>query len=233
MLHQTTMGMGKKMTLPSNIYIDIHSHSPSPSKDVITFCSLFHDQSISECENTFFSVGLHPWHIDSTDCKNALLELDRSAQSEDIIAIGETGLDRAITTKFERQKKVLKEQLRIAEKYNKPLLIHCVRAFPEIISLLKKSKVPIIIHGFQGNFKISDELLKHNFYISIGAAILKEIPKHIHALQLIPLENLFLETDESDESIKTIYAKVSELLEVEEKELMTQIQANTTKLFHL
>jgi Tat protein secretion system quality control protein TatD with DNase activity len=90
-----------------------------------------------------------------------------------VVAIGECGLDRNIDLPLDIQTSIFKRHIELAETLQKPLVIHCVRAFSELIALKKntKSTVPWIIHGFHKKEEVFQQLLKHDFYFSFGAAM--------------------------------------------------------------
>jgi len=120
-------------------YINIHSHSSGDESQVLTIRSLFHNENPDDFNESLFSIGLHPWHISNTDIQLAIKLVKERSGDERIIAIGEAGLDRTIETKMDFQQEVLKQHLDIAEWRDKPLIIHCVRAFPEVRKLIRQS----------------------------------------------------------------------------------------------
>jgi len=106
------------------------------------------------------------------------------------------------------------------------LIIHCVRAYSDLLKLKKESKsgVPWIIHDYRGNLETTLSLIKHGFYFSVGERLLKDDSKQA-VFRSIPLEHLFLETDESEFSIANIYSMTAQVLRLDENEL-TQIAAH-------
>ena len=75
------------------------------------------------------------------------------SKTDSVLAIGECGLDKACDTNFKLQQQVFTTQVNWANEIKKPLIIHCVRAYGEVLSLLQKNnnKVPVIFHGFNKN----------------------------------------------------------------------------------
>lgn len=137
-------------------------------------------------------MGVHPWNINSTDLNSAIHELEISASNSNVIAIGEIGLDRIIETPLFIQEDVLQKQLLIAEKYNKPVIIHCVKCFSELISIRKKRqpKLPWIIHDFRKNNQIAEDLIALGCYLSFGKALLTN-KKLQSVFQSLPINKLF------------------------------------------
>lgn len=121
----------------------------------------------------FYSVGIHPWNVGKVNGRSIRL-LAALAAEPSVVAIGECGLDavgaddRGQT--LERQTELLRVHFDLSERLEKPLLLHIVRAFPEIIALKKKWRPsqPWIIHGFRGKPQLARELLAHGFYLSFG-----------------------------------------------------------------
>jgi TatD DNase family protein len=128
---------------------------------------------------------------------------------------------------------VFVEQIKIANKINKPLIIHCVKAFNELINCLNlnDNKVPVIIHGFNNNENIARVMVNEGFYFSFGKALLGYESNAAKAIKNVGRKNFFLETDDADISIKYIYKKASELLGIDEEIIKQQIQSNFENVF--
>ena len=159
-----------------------------------------------------------------------------SSDSQFLKAIGECGLDRmgAGAGWFEIQKDVFKEQIELSEQYSKPLIIHAVRSYPDIISIRKetKSKQPWIIHGFNGNEHSAEQLLRHDgIYLSLGDVLFKNEKRAERLLDIIPSDRLFLETDVAERSIVEVYEKASLLSGVATDILRKDIFDNFVKIF--
>jgi TatD DNase family protein len=113
------------------------------------------------------------------------------------------------------------------------MIIHCVKAFNELIRIKKENKVsvPMIIHGFNNNEQIAEQLLKENFYLSFGKAILINNSNAQKVFKNTGIEKLFLETDDSDVSIKSIFDKAAELKGMSVEELKEKIYLNFKTIF--
>lgn len=212
-------------------YIDIHSHQISASKNTFTLVNCFPldiERALMTEPQQFYSVGIHPWHI-STNYNNELDILSSFATNKQVLAIGETGIDKVCKTPFELQLKLFKEQIAIAEKVKKPLIIHCVKAFSELIQIKKECQpsMPWILHGYRGNKTSTEQLLRHNFYFSFGKgmSLLKA------SLNAVPLNKLFLETDNEDDCIENRYKTAANLLEIPEDKLKLLVYSNFKNLF--
>ena len=215
-------------------YVNIHTHSSNyiDNKEFIEIQNIDVDNIVNVDVSHFYSIGIHPW-----DCQQSTVDsqqiLMKCLGDLNFLAIGECGLDRACDADFELQKKVFIKQIELSEQFNKPLIIHAVRSYPDIISIRKetKSKADWIIHGFQGNEQSAEQLLKHNIYLSLGDVLFKNETKAQRLLQTIPLEKLFLETDVAERKISDVYEKAALLSGIEMDKLRNEIFNNFVKIF--
>ena len=158
----------------------------------------------------------------------------RFSDSQILKAIGECGLDRACDSDFELQREVFIKQIELSEQYHKPMIIHAVRSYPDIISIRKetKSNQPWIIHGFNGNEHSAEQLLRHDgIYLSLGDVLFKNEKRAERLLDIIPSDRLFLETDVAERSIVEVYEKASLLSGVATDILRKDIFDNFVKIF--
>lgn len=194
-------------------FIDIHTHHSSHIDGTLSILNCFPEQiKIEDNIERVISVGLHPWHVDKDNASSIINLIQAIASHKNVLAIGEIGLDRTIDTALSVQEMYFLKQIEIAESLNKPLIMHCVRCFPELLSIKKrvKASTPWLIHGFRNNSQIACELLKQNCYLSFGEALLFD-KKNQDLFIKIPLNRVFLETDESEISISEIYNKAAQL----------------------
>lgn len=182
---------------------------------------------------SYFSLGIHPWFIERQDIETAFQSLESFQHQSQLLAVGECGLDRCINTEMDRQIAIFSRQIAWAEHINKPLIVHCVRAFAELLQI-KKSLAPNqawIIHGFNGKPALATQLLKHGCYLSFGKALLQACNQANLALQATPIDQLFFETDAADISIDTIYAAAAKIRGVDIASLRQQILNNFKRVF--
>lgn len=210
-------------------YIDIHCHQ-ARSEDALEIIN----QDITEIQassSKYFSAGLHPWYI-KPDSTEQIIEITHQSG---LLAIGECGLDKTISIPMARQIEVFEQQLKIARQLNKPLIIHCVKAFNELLQLKKRYSqltVPWIIHGYQAKPAQTWQLLKHDCYFSFGAALLQSASYAGQSLQLLPAERFFLETDAAEQiRIEQVYAAAAKIRQLELPELKQQMVANFRRVF--
>ncbi len=150
-----------------------------------------------------------------------------------VLAIGECGLDKLCHTAWNLQVVVFKQQIELANKLNKPLIIHCVRAFDELLQVFEENPpiVPVIVHGFNKKDNIAERLVSAGMYISFGAAILKDSSPAALALKNMPADRFFLETDNADISIGDMYHAAAVIREIKEEAVILQVQQNFATVF--
>lgn len=176
------------------------------------------------------SVGLHPWYATMSNLEADYLRLEEIAQSTAVKLIGECGLDRLRGESLENQLIILKRQLNLAEALSKPVILHCVKYFDELMAVqaAMKLKVPLIIHGFNKHQELGRQLLSKGFNLSFGRALLN--PGSGAAALLPALDLFFLETDDADVDIQEIYQAAANLKKCTVEELKALIFANWKKI---
>ncbi len=148
-------------------------------------------------------MGIHPWDAEKITAESIEMLKERSADPQ-VIAIGEAGLDALKGGDMARQIELFKCHAAISEALKKPLIIHAVKTFQQIISLHDSLRpaLPWIIHGFRGKAPLAVQLFKHGFYLSLGEKFNPE------AAAALPAACLFVETDESLLPIQEIARRV-------------------------
>lgn len=173
---------------------------------------------------SYFSVGIHPKNIDENWEKH-FEAFKKISLQDNCLAIGECGLDALIDIDANLQKTVFERQILWANEIQKPVIIHCVKRFQELIPFQKLAEVPLIIHGFNKRKSVTDEMLKHGFFLSFGKSVLYNLSLQ-SILKEIPIDKIFLETDDTDFDIAELYQKVSEIKEISLEELQKKISEN-------
>ncbi len=178
-----------------------------------------------------YSVGIHPWYIDSKTIKEELAEMKIASSHKNVLAIGECGLDRICNTDFKLQEKVFIEQILWANEIAKPLIIHCVKAHHETLILLKEYNrtSPVIFHGFNNKLETANKILEQGYYLSFGKHLMN--PSVENVFSKISLEKIFLETDDSDIGIDAIYKQAAKIKNISTEQLSLQIKKNLDRIF--
>ena len=215
-------------------FVDIHTHMGHDESETVTVQN-FHpgEEFPAFFGRNFFSVGLHPWNLKSENENNFMLQLVREVMEYDhVIFVGECGLDKKVVGNFSEQERIFEAHARIADEVEKPLIIHCVRAYNEVVSLHKKimPKVPWIFHGYNGSIDLTRRLADHNFMFSFGKFLFYPGSNAVESFNYLPLSKIFLETDESNCHVRKFYAQAASLKGIGIDELIKATIENFNRL---
>lgn len=215
------------------MYIDIHTHLRfQEDENIFSIYNLNIPDHFCRCgldlKDKKYSLGIHPWKINENLLSENLRFIEENGAFECVKAIGECGLDKLTDTSWSLQMRAFQAQIIISEKLKKPLIIHCVKAFDELISLKKEMNPlqPWIIHGFRGKKEQMEQLIHQGLYLSFGLKF------NIDTLREAPLDKIHLETDDVEISILQVYQKVSESLNIPMETLVCQLQKNFARRFN-
>lgn len=216
-------------------YIDIHSHGSRSADLIFTVENLMAHEGFlpGNVPGIAYSFGIHPWFLNESNQELLIKSVREIAHSPNLIAIGEAGFDKLNGPSPELQRKTFEEQVLIAEDFRLPVIIHCVRAWDELLSVYKNSKpkMPWLIHGFRGNKMLAAQLLSKGMYLSFWFDfVLKTESSDL--LKSLPSDRIFLETDGADVDIRDIYEKVANDLSLSVEELKSTIYTNFNVFFN-
>lgn len=211
-------------------YFNLHTHKFTNNSSVLELVNQYpweFDASIPQ-----YSIGIHPWYIDENRLESDLKTIEEKLQLKECLALGECGLDKRIEIPIEVQITVFEKQILLAEKHQKPLVLHLVAAFDELIAIKKRMKisVPIIIHGFSKNEQVAKQLIDNGFYISFGKYLLRN-PELKSVFQSIPNDRFFLETDTIEETLEEVYTLASKYKNIKIEDLIEIVNSNFKKVF--
>jgi TatD DNase family protein len=223
------------MILPqSSDYIDIHTHGGKPGTGVFIVENLMaHEgKSPGDLPEQAFTFGIHPWYINEKNHDQLINSISAAVVFPNMVALGEAGFDKLRGPSIELQRKAFEEQVAISEEIKKPVVIHCVRAWEELLLSHKKLKfeMPWLIHGFRGNVGLATQLLSKGMYLSFWFDFVIR-PEAAHLLRSVPKDRIFLETDGADVDIRDIYQKVANDIDVSVDELKAIIRTNFYRIF--
>jgi TatD DNase family protein len=130
------------------------------------------------------------------------------------------------------QIEVFEKQIALAELHQKPLVLHLVAAFQELIEIKNRLKisVPIIIHGFSKNKQVAKELINNGFYLSFGKYLLRN-PELESVFKSIPNDKFFLETDTIEERLEDVYQLAAKYKNIDVNQLTEIITNNYNTVF--
>ncbi len=221
--------------MQNTFYVDVHTHKPgNPPGAICIFNFLIGREAAGLLPDDWVcSAGVHPWYIDERLVEKHLNEVEELSAGNRIIAIGETGLDRLTGAPMELQKVIFSRHLAIAAQSRKPVIVHCVKAHNELKAAYKdeQAETPLIIHGFNSNAVIAEQMLKSGFFLSFGEALFKPNSNASSLITNIPEDRLFLETDDSERSIFDVYRRAAELRQTTVEHLRDVIARNFNHCF--
>ncbi|MBQ3617332.1 MAG: TatD family hydrolase [Bacteroidales bacterium] len=197
----------------------IHNHIVDyPDKNVLDIGT---DEK--EADNAqLFSTGIHPKLIDNTFDEKFKI-VSNLAALPNCAAIGECGIDVFSSATVAKQKETFIQHLHLAQQYSKPVIIHCVRAYSEIISAINATRfsLPVVMHSYNGNIQTTEQLLRReNIYFSFSDKILARNSSAQKSLEIIPLCRILIETDNSSSPLQPIVSLIATQKRVGEEEVI-------------
>ncbi|MGJ8680926.1 TatD family hydrolase [Paraglaciecola sp.] len=202
------------MFVDSHCHLDRLDKSPEELAEVLKFarnrgvehflcvCVSVNDypsmlKAVDDFDDVSVSCGVHPLHQEEACEFNELLAM---ADSEKVVAIGETGLDYFYSAETkEVQLKSFVDHIKVANQLNKPLIIHTRDAKEDTLNLLREHKAPEttgVLHCFTEDWPMAQAAIELGFYISIsGIVTFKTATELQEVVKQIPLEKLLIETD--------------------------------------
>ena len=194
---------------------DIHTHRIDAREAVISV----NPWEFAPVDGLCYSVGIHPWQVGrATDAD--FDRLAECARSDNVLMIGECGIDKLRGGELSMQTGVLERHIALSEQVCKPLVLHCVRASNELCRLRRQLRpsMPWVVHGFRGNARVAGQLLDAGFYLSYGERFNPE------ALAITPADRLLAETDESLLPIDEIYRRLAAARQIEVDEFVRNVE---------
>jgi TatD DNase family protein len=205
------------------MFFDLHSHQ-IPKQGIFQ-----HELGQDLPAAQHYSVGFHPRFLDE-DWQSSLALMAQHFQDPYCIAIGECGLD-ALGPNINLQTEAFHHQLALAKSYQKPVILHGVKRWAEIMAVCKNYDIPKIVHGFNKHLALAEQLLQHNFHLSFGKSLLYKLSLQ-NVFRQMPLHRVFLETDDADTDIAQIYAQAAQIKQISIDDLQLQMTENL-KIFDL
>ena len=202
---------------------DFHTHRTDATQALISTDPRRFDPQLGK----WYSVGFHPWdQVESlTDSDFDLLE--QCARHPQVLAVGETGMDRLRGADLMKQEAAFVRHLQLARELGKPVVVHNVRATREILDARHRAgldDITLVIHGIRGNAHVARTLLDAGCYLSYGPRF------NTKALQATPPNRLLIETDDSDTSITDIATQVARTLTLTAPAVLRLVTSNAHRL---
>ena len=211
-------------------FFNLHTHKFSNNPTTLELVNQYPWEFDAAIPN--YSIGIHPWYINENRLESDLKIIEEKLQLKQCLALGECGLDKRIEIPMELQIAVFEKQIALAEKYQKPLVLHLVAAFDELIAIKKRLQisVPIIIHGFSKNQQVAKQLIDNGLYLSFGKYLLRN-PDLESVFQSIPNDRFFLETDTIEETLQEVYILAAKYKNIPIEDLKEIVNSNFNSVF--
>jgi TatD DNase family protein len=225
------------MTFPqAEDFIDIHNHGAKPAPGIFSVNVLMANEGKKPVpiEKIAYTCGIHPWYLDESNHDMQIATVNKLTEDPLIIAVGECGYDKLKGPSMDLQQRTFEEQIIISEEIRKPLVIHCVRAWDQLLLSYRKinPKMPWLVHGFRGKVELALQLISKGMYLSFWFEFILK-PESSKLIRSLPVDRIFLETDGAGVDIRDIYNKVSSDLGITVDELKSIIFSNYNKFFNI
>jgi len=158
-------------------------------------------------------------------------QITKLASCKNVIAIGECGLDRIKGPAIEIQLDAFRAQINIANLVKKPMILHLVKSYSDILAISNSMKTPWIVHGFKGNGLEAKDLLKKGAKLSFGPRLLTDETMQ-GLFTSIPIDCIYLETDTKPVLIDEMYHKAALLRNIKMDDLRAGIWLNFVRDFN-
>lgn len=202
--------------------VDAHTHNPQ-AQDALIACD---PMEFCPHEGRLYSVGIHPWKTADV-MADRLQALAAVARHEQVVAIGETGLDALRGAPLNVQWDIFNRHIELAEALGKPLIVHMVRTSQQVLKAWRESgrAVAWVIHGMRGKPQVARPLLDAGFYLSFGPRFNPD------TAAITPLEQMLIETDDSGTVIDDVASAVAKARSTSVGNILDIATANATRLF--
>ena len=196
----------------------------------------------------YAALGIHPWNVNALtedELQQTLELISRQRQNKALVAIGEIGLDYKYTKIWDRQLMVFNEMLRLAEKFDLPVIIHSRGMTAKIVEMLPSYNLrKVLLHWFSNPISVLSKVVEHGYFITEGPPTaysngIREVVRRI------PLANLLTETDgpvrywklpfkgkrTTPAFIPTVVKAIAEIKNMDVADVATQITKNFEEFF--
>ena len=211
-------------------FYNLHTHKFTNNTNTIELVNQYPWEFVNGIPQ--YSIGIHPWYINESRLESDLQFIETKLQLPECLALGECGLDKRIDIAMPLQIAVFEKQIALAEKYQKPLVLHLVAAYQELVEIKNRLNisVPIILHGFSKNEQIAKQMIDNGFYLSFGKYLLRN-PELKEVFLSVTNDRFFLETDTIEETLEEVYTLAAQYKGITIEALQTQVNKNWKKLF--
>ena len=223
----------------NDIQVILNGTNPLSNKEILELSSRH--------ENVHAALGyFHSFADEITDEDISIL--DRQLGNDNVIAVGEIGLDYYHTKdNKDKQKELFEKMLDLAQKHSLPVIVHSRKSIQDTFDILKRHDVEGSMHCYQGSAEMAQEFIKLGFFIGIGGPITHANNKKIRKMvKKIDINHMLVETDSpyltpeekkgeknTSLNLKYIIKKIAEELNMKEDDVMKITTENARYLFKI
>ena len=215
------------------IYVNAHTHR-APGENELAVVNL--DKDLQEVpERGYFSAGIHPWFIRQGQLEEDFQKLRGHLGKKNVVALGECGLDRVAKTPWQLQADVFIKQLELAAEFDKPVIIHNVRAGSDLIPLKRQYSQgrKWLLHGFHGSRREGELFLAEDCYFGFGRLLFNPSSKAADSCKTLPLERILPETDDSGIPVSEVLNAMAGIREMDIRPLAEVMLENFRTFFSI
>lgn len=215
-------------------YVDFHTHRRSgDALEILNVEALDAGAVARACQQGQpFSLGVHPWRADvsQTELQEAFSRIEQCVNVDGFVAIGECGLDWASQVARAAQMSVFEQQIELAHRLTVPVVLHCVRAFEEVMQTLRVRKIRrAVFHSFVGSPQQAERVVREGYFCSFSPRSLAS-PRTREVIKAIAPSVMLVERDECECSIEEVYEAVATLRKCSVEELREIVFDNYKRL---
>ena len=228
-----------KQAAKNDIHIILNGTDPLSNMEVLELSGKY--------ENVHAALGYFYSFADEITDEDISL-LDEQLTNDDVIAVGEIGLDYYHTKdNKDNQKELFEKMLNLAQKHNLPVIVHSRKSMQDTLDILKKYDVAGSMHCYQGSAEMAQDFINLGFYIGIGGPITHNNNKKIRKMvKKVDINHMLVETDSpyltpeekrgeknTSLNLKYIIRKIAEELDMDEENVIEITTENARKLFKI
>ena len=203
--------------------LDFHTHRAGATGALISV----NPRQFVPQPGKWYSVGVHPWDTANDTSDSDLTLLEQCVRHPQVLAIGETGLDKLRGGDIDTQTALFIRHLQLAQTVGKTVVVHSVRATQQILSIWRDTSVTdvtLAIHGMRGNDHVARMWLDAGCYLSFGPRF------NPAALHVTPLDRLLIETDDSNTPIQEVAQAIAQARSLPTSQIITAATENARRL---
>ena len=246
------------------MFIDSHCHLESKeyddldsiirSMDGYMIASGYNDETnlevlelVNKYDNVYGVIGIHPEEVDYVTSDSFKI-IENNINNPKIVGIGEIGLDYYyVHDNKDKQIDLFKKQIELAEKYNKPIVVHSRDASQDTYDILKDIKVKCDIHCYSYSYEMAKEFIKLGCRLGIGGVLTFKNSKNLkEVVEKLDIDNFLLETDSpyltpepyrghknNPSNVILVAKKIAEIKGLDYKDVVDKLNSNAIEQFDL